>query len=86
MSSQKSLHFVVVARHDEEKTFRTVLEYQPHVQSNPDFKKPAGKLANAQAAMPMRMAEVLLQLPERAPDFAAHFPRIIPDESAKRPA
>lgn len=85
-SAQKLLHLVVIAHHEEEKTFRTVLKNQPNVQSDPDFEERAGKLANSQTVMPMGMPEILLQLPERASNFTAQFPRIIPDLGAERPA
>ena len=76
-SAEESLHFIVVAGHDEKEGFRPVLEYQPDFQPGPNLKKISGQLANAQPPMPERMADILLQLPERPSDFAARFAGII---------
>jgi len=74
----------MAARHDKQQTFGAVAEDQAEASSHPDFIIIARELADAKSEVTVRVAEVLLQLPQCAADFAAHIPGIIPHLHTKR--
>ncbi len=84
MAAQEFLHLIMVPCHDKHEALRPVLKNQPDVQSCPDFKKIPGKLANPQAMMTMRMAEIALQLLQGVANFGAFRLRIGPGLSPER--
>jgi len=57
-SAQKLLHFVVIASHQKQKAIGAVLENQPNVQPNADFKIISRQLADVQTLMTMRMTKI----------------------------
>ncbi len=85
-SAQKLLHFVVITGHHKPKALGAILEKQPDVQPQPDFKKIPRQLANAQTPMTVRMAEIPFQMLQCQPDFPTRLLGIIPDACAERPA
>ena len=72
--------------HHKQKTVGAVLKNQPDVQSRADFKKTACQLADAQAAMRVRLSEIPFHLSQRASDPGACRLRTGADACAKRVA
>jgi hypothetical protein len=86
ISAQELLHFGVIASHQEHKAISAILEYQPNVQSDADFKDASCQLANAQSLMAMRMAEIPLQVLQRQSNFVAGRFGVGADARKERPA
>jgi len=75
-----------MASHHKQKAIGAILKNQSDLQSHADFKKTSRQLADAQSAMPVRMAEILFQMSQRQSDFVACRFGISADARTKRPA
>ena len=69
MAAKKRPHFIMVAGHDEQERFGTILKNQTEVQSHSNLEISWREFSDAQALVPMWMAEVAFQELQRPADF-----------------